>query len=599
MFPKSFLEELRQRIPIVSYIHERVPLKKSGRQFKGLCPFHSEKTPSFMVNDERQMFHCFGCGEGGDIIHFVMKFDGLPFGEAVRELARRAGLQLPSEAIGQRDREVEKEQERRKKWALRANELARGYFCELLQDAERGGPGREYLKRRGLSPEISTQHFLGYADKEWESLVSFLTKKGVPLDLAGELGLIRARDGGGHFDFFRHRLIFPIHAVDGSVIGFGGRALEDGETAKYLNSPDSFLYHKSNSVYGLERAREAIRREDRVLVVEGYMDVLALRQAGFVHAVAPLGTALTEEHIRLLLRFTKDIVLIFDGDEAGGKAQARSLPLFLDMGMMPRVVVLPQGEDPDSFVKHQGAAVFSEHLLQARSLFEYVIDWTVAQTGFDAAGASEAMKQLLPWLRRISDRVERSIYSNYLARRSNVDMAVIERALGGKSAVLISPRDEMKVRGMAIVVPSAERVIIQAMLGAPDQVTRVFSHVEVEDFLDPWCRRIAGLLWQEWKAHGEVLAAKLLESIDDDLLRAELRSIVMHDGEEEQLSEVVDDCLWRMKRRSVEEKLMTVSGDIRRAEVEHDDVRLLKLLSLKRKLALELKRGSKNDQESI
>lgn len=543
-----------------------------------------------MVNDEKQMFHCFGCGEGGDVIHFVMKCDGLSFSETVRELAGRAGLSLPQEGYGEKERSADEARERRRKWGFRANELARGYFCESLRDSKRGSEGRAYLQKRGVSEALLTQHFLGYADKEWDSLAGFLTSKNVPLDLAEELGLIRRRDGGGYYDFFRHRLIFPIHAPDGSVIGFGGRTLDEAESAKYLNSPDSFIYHKSNSVYGLERAKDAIRKENAVLIVEGYMDALALCQSGFAHAVAPLGTALTEGHVRLLMRFTRNILLVFDGDEAGGKAHARALPLFLEMGLMPRVVMLPEGEDPDSFVRSAGPEAFAVELRKARSLFEYFIDWTLMQTGFDAAGSSEATKQILPWLKRLADPVERSMYSGYLARRINVEQQVIDRSLGERGEG-IRVRSERE-RPEKIVIQSAEKTIVQAMLRSENVITKVFEVLAVEDFLDPWCHNIIRLLHDEWRTIGKVEMQSFLESIDDAELQRELRAISMEESHEEDLLQVIDDCLRHMKRRTAEEHLLNINNDIRRAEVEKDDNRLFELLTAKRELAQGLKKSS-------
>lgn len=343
MFNQEILGDIRDRIPIVSFIGERIPLKKAGRNYKGLCPFHQEKTPSFMASDEKQIFHCFGCGEGGDIFKFLMKFEGLSFAEAVRQLADRAGVMLPKDAFA---KDPDEEMARKKKWCLRVNQVAAEYFFNALKGPS-GGVARNYLKSRGILDETWTQLFLGYAEKGWDGLIRHLEEKKVPLELAEELGLLKRKsDSKGYYDFFRDRLMFPIISQRGEVIGFSGRALDanDKEAAKYLNSPDSLIYHKSNCVYGLNAAADAIRKTDQVILVEGNIDLVSLHQAGFKNVVAPLGTALTSGHIRLLSRYSKNVVVIFDGDEAGSKASTRALPLFIEAGLTPRAVAMPDGE---------------------------------------------------------------------------------------------------------------------------------------------------------------------------------------------------------------------------------------------------------------
>nr|HPM42139.1 DNA primase [bacterium] len=299
MFSKQLLADIKDRTSIVGYIGERVPLKRAGRNYKGCCPFHNEKTPSFNVSDEKGIFHCFGCGEGGDVIQFVMKFDGLSFAEAVRHLAGRAGVEIPA-ALDPREAEKEEESSRKKRYMLRINEIARDWFMGRLVDAKAGAAARKYLQDRGISEEIWKQHFLGYADNSWDALLHHLEEKRAPRDLAEELGLLKRREGGGCYDFFRDRIIFPIVSARGEVLGFSGRALRADEGAKYINSPDSLIYHKSNCVYGMNRAQGPIRAADNAVLVEGNVDLISLHQAGVENVVAPLGTALTAGHVRLL-----------------------------------------------------------------------------------------------------------------------------------------------------------------------------------------------------------------------------------------------------------------------------------------------------------
>ncbi|MBI4212404.1 MAG: DNA primase [Deltaproteobacteria bacterium] len=583
MFPKSFLNELRERLPIASYIQERIPLKRAGRNFKGVCPFHQEKTPSFMVSDDKAMYHCFGCGEGGDIIRFCMHFEGLSFPEAVKYLAGRAGMKLPE--LDAKAHAKELEHEKNKKWCLRLNEIARDYFVVCL--AKPVGKGcRDYLEKRGVEPKKITQHFLGFADKEWDGLVRHLQKKGAPLSLASEIGLLRRKDNGDYFDFFRNRLIFPILSPRGEVMAFGGRALEDGEPAKYLNSPDSVLYHKSNAVYGLYEAQGAIRNRDQVIVVEGYMDVLSLMQAGVENVVAPLGTALTEGHVRLLSRYTKHITLVLDGDEAGGRAMARALPLFLDVGLSPRAAMLPKGEDPDTFVKKFGGAAFEEMMSKATTLFEFFIDWTVAKTASDTVGRVEATQQILPLIARVKDSVEQSMYLKKLAERLRVDLQVLEKALREKSRAkpVASTLAKKDVRWNA---HASERMLLHVMLRVPHVVERVFTQLTPNDFADEWCRDIARMIETEWKQKGSLNVGAWIEELEDSTLTSELRrmAIAEDDEEENTAPTIVDDCIEAIQRKMLEEKMRRLNEEIQQAEARRDEPTVMRLLKAKQELS--------------
>ncbi|MBI2342767.1 MAG: DNA primase [Deltaproteobacteria bacterium] len=365
MYPQAVIQELKERLSIVTMIGEIVPLKKAGRNYRGLCPFHQEKTPSFHVHEEKQIFHCFGCGEGGDLIHFFMKRDGRTFREAVEYLAQRAGVELP--AVGSEAAEVLQQRRRQEKLLLRVNVVAAEYFQQALMDVERP---RIYLESRGYRDAgFFTQHLLGYADDRWDSLVHFFQQRRVPMELAVHVGLIKKRpQKEGHYDFFRDRLIFPIRDSHGAIVAFGGRDLGDGEAdgAKYLNTAESPIFHKGEMLYGFPMAADAMRRADRALVVEGYLDVLALHRVGLEETVAPLGTALTAGHLRQIVRYTKNIWLLFDADAAGQRAAKRVLPLFLPLELVPRMVILPASEDPDSYAAKAGLEALRQLIDGAR-----------------------------------------------------------------------------------------------------------------------------------------------------------------------------------------------------------------------------------------
>lgn len=596
MFPKAILNDIKDRISIVAFIGERIPLKRAGRNYRGLCPFHNEKTPSFNVNDEKGIYHCFGCGEGGDLFQFVMKFDGVGFAEAVRGLAGRAGVELPRDAS---PAELAKEEEgaRRKRALLRVNEIARDWFVGRLSDPRVGRVAREYLQTRGISENILTQHFLGYADNSWDQLALHLRERHVPLELAAELGLLKRRDGGGFYDFFRHRIMFPIISVRGEVLGFSGRTLEAADgVAKYVNSPDSPIYHKSNSVYGLHLAANAIRREDQVILVEGNIDLVALSQAGIVNAVAPLGTALTTGHVRLLRRLTRRMTVVFDGDEAGTRAALRSLEIFIEEGIAPRVVPLPAGEDPDSLVRKEGAEAFRKRLDAAPPLFEYFVERVIEKTGADAAGKVAATEQIIPLLRTVADPAEQAIYRRHVARRLDLDERSLERSLAsahGKApgpAVAVARRAETGSGGIAI--RTAERLLIEAMFACPEMAPRIIGAVGPEEFEDPWCRLVAGLV-HDRTVPGEALrVTDVIEAVEDAELALQLRGIALGGdrwdaGEAEGL---VDDCIARLKERPQRLRLEQINDDIRRAEMSGDEARLLELLGEKRELAALMKK---------
>ena len=588
MYSKSILDEIRDRVSIVSLIGERIPLKKAGRNFKGLCPFHGEKTPSFNVSDDKQIYHCFGCGEGGDIFSFVMKFDGVDFLEAVKYLAGLAGVELPKTKYGFVSA-ADEEHSKRKKWAFRINEIARDFFAATLKASVGGSAASNYLIKRGISENIWTQHFLGYADNAWESLVEHLRSKGVPLDLASELGLIRKRDSGGYFDFFRERIIFPIISPRGEVLGFGGRNISeqkgDQQVAKYMNSPDSLIYHKSGCVYGLNKAQSSIREDGSAIFVEGYMDLIALSQVGVNNVVAPLGTSLTEGHLRLIQRYTRNIVLVFDGDEAGSRAAIRSLDLFIDAGLMPRVVALPDDEDPDTFVRKYGAEKFREMTASAKSLFEFFVEKVLSETGRDAAGKVNAMGRIIPHLKAMSDPVERGIYSKVAAFQVGVEERDVARSV---AAGKISVGREFLPRGAKkkMSAPaSCELMLIKGLLMKPARIADVMESVSVEKFSDGWCRDIVSVLFSQ-TGEKDISVGDILASIDDPEISSQLREMAVAGCgcEEDEIDNLIDDCVNRLKERPAARRLKEINDEIKRAESARDEVKIFELLREKKEL---------------
>lgn len=422
--PDAILDEVKRRTDLAALIGEHVALKRSGRGFLGLCPFHQEKTPSFHVDPERGFFHCFGCNAGGNAFTFLMRVTGATFPEAARTLAARVNVTIPeSRASGVHDRLAE------------VNGLAAQLFSIILRESRLGQRGREYMERRGIDQETAQRFQLGFAPVEgW---VERLLKREVsPADLK-TLGLASPSKlgRGGLYPLFRDRLMFPIHDLSGRVIGFGGRAVGDVKGPKYLNSPETPLYRKGHHLYGLDVARDAIRAENRIVLVEGYLDAIALAQAGIANVAAVLGTALTTDQLKLGRRFAEDIVICFDGDEAGRRAALRAFPLCVDaIDLWPRAVFLPSGDDPDSFVRRAGAKGFAELIAKAPTLFDFYLDELVGRD----AGVGEtarAASRMASLLAGVQDPIVRDKIVRGVAGRLGVsDGALIEAAARSRAA---------------------------------------------------------------------------------------------------------------------------------------------------------------------
>ncbi len=359
--PDDKIEEIRAAADIVDVVSEYVQLKKSGSGFKGLCPFHNEKTPSFHVDPNKNLYYCFGCQKGGDVFSFLQDVEGLGFLESARLLAERAGIPLPDEAV---DAEAASEVES----IYHALRFAARFFYRQLTQTERGKPALDYLRRRGIEPQTIKTFGLGYAPDAWDALLTAAEEKQIPPETPEKAGLVIARkDGSGYYDRYRGRVIFPIFSHVGKVLGFGGRILDDAaDQPKYINSPETVVYDKSKVLYGLRQAKQAIRQAEEAILVEGYTDVISLHQAGVEHVVASSGTALTEQQVKVLGRYARRLVLLYDADEAGVRAAMRALDLVLAQELGAYVVELPAGEDPDSFVQAHGAEAFREHVAQQR-----------------------------------------------------------------------------------------------------------------------------------------------------------------------------------------------------------------------------------------
>ena len=415
--PESKIQEIKDRIDIVEVVSGYLPLKRSGVNNQGLCPFHQEKTPSFNVNSSRQIFHCFGCGVGGNVFTFMMRMEGLSFPEAVKRLGEKVGVEIEEEEVS--PAEIRRRESRER--LARINEVAGRFYHQLLLEDAAGAAGRRYLRQRGYEGETVRAFQLGFAPEGWETLAKHLAGGKFSAEDVRKTGLVRpGKQGRGDYDLFRNRLLFPIHDLQGSVVAFGGRVL-DNSLPKYINSPETDIYHKGRILYGLYQARDAIRQSDKVLVVEGYFDVLALHRAGFSNAVATCGTALTPDHARLLKRYAEKILLIFDEDAAGRQATFRAMDALLPSGLAVSVVAMPAGEDPDSLLKTKGAEGFQKCLEAARPVLEVFIEDQLRINDESVEGRARAAEQALERIRRLPGDLERSLYLKRLAELVGID----------------------------------------------------------------------------------------------------------------------------------------------------------------------------------
>ena len=425
--PEDKVSEIKNTADIVEVISEVVVLKKTGKNYVGLCPFHSEKTPSFTVSPEKQIFYCFGCAAGGNVFSFLMKHDGMSFPDAAKILAGRYGIDIPTTTMSP-------EQKRRmsqRESLFAANRQAMEFFRKQLLDDISGRRAMGYLKKRGINKEIFDNFYLGYAPKGWDNLLRFFTKKNISLDLVEKAGLIVSRkEKSGFYDRFRDRLIFPIFDLNMQVIGFGGRVMDDS-LPKYLNSPETPVYNKSRSLYGLHLAKMKCRENERVFIVEGYFDLLALHQHGLQDSVATLGTSLTPEHVQLIKGFVgKDgrVILVFDSDDAGIKASQRSIEVFDKGYINAQILILPDGYDPDSYIFEFGVESFLNLVSEAQGIIPFLMDSAVKKHGLSIEGKIRIISEMKEPLGSISDNVRRSLYIKELAECINIDeFAVLEK----------------------------------------------------------------------------------------------------------------------------------------------------------------------------
>ena len=561
MIPDDKVQEVRERAAILDVIADYVSLRKSGANYLGLCPFHGEKTPSFNVNPAREIFHCFGCGVGGNVFSFIMKMEGLSFPETVKFLAKRVGVTIEERPpTAAEKRRVDERED-----LYRINELAVRFYRRILKEDQAGEAGRHYLERRGVDETVAETYRLGFAPDKWDSLTRYLEKQKASLETAEKLGLVRKRDNGGYYDLFRNRLLFTISDPYGKPVGFGGRVLDDS-LPKYINSPESPIYHKSEILFGIDLAKQSMREQGAAIIVEGYFDHLALYQAGVRYALATCGTALTSGHLNLLKRYAGKIYTLFDSDSAGKKATFRAMELFLEGGMPASVVELPAGEDPDSFIQKEGNDAFAARVAKAHPIFDYFIHELINthETG-SVEGKVKVVELIAPYLRKISNVVERDLYLRELARLLGVNERTLLKKIGGttvNAAEFVPQREKTRHK------TDTEDMLL-ALMGKYPEVAGKVAEYGVAKLFSADLEPIAEAIITQFKSGGLVDLGMILDLVEAPEERSRLSALFVNDAHLEEINALeMFDGLCKSKEKEALSKIKYLSRELDREEYD-------------------------------
>ena len=567
--PQETLDQIQERVDVIELVSAYLPLKRAGRNFRALCPFHHEKTPSFMVSPEKQIFHCFGCGEGGDVFQFVMKTERITFLDAVRSLAEKTGIPIPTRDASSTERSSERA------LLFEANALASSYYRQCLLGRE-GEAARQYLLKRGIEEKTLETFQVGYAPSSWEGFLRYAGTKGFAEPLLLRAGLILKGEDGRFRDRFRNRIIFPIANVKGRILGFGGRILHQGEP-KYLNSPETEIYVKGRELYGLLHSGRSIREKELAIIVEGYLDLISLFQAGIQPVIATLGTSLTREQARLLKRYTQDVVVVFDPDQAGEAASLRGLDIFLEEDLSVRVVTLP-GMDPDEFVRKRGRDAFWKEVQAARSLIPYRLDRLGARLSLKTPeGKARACREILPSIAKIGNAVLRSEYLRQLADRLSLKEEDLLTELKKVKRAGWEKETERSIQKPSLL-PPAEGMLLRLLLDDPHWITFVKERLEPEEFSDGRAQNVLETLYARSKAGTKMnvprLATELHEMVGKSFLSEFMgESLNLLDKEK-----ALTDCIHKVKTENRDRHLEILEQEIQQAEKHQEEGRLKTLM---------------------
>ncbi|MFH1867954.1 MAG: DNA primase [Candidatus Omnitrophota bacterium] len=566
------VEEIQSKLDIAEVIAGYIPLKRAGRNFKANCPFHHEKTPSFVISPGKQIFHCFGCAAGGDMITFVMKYERVEFMEALRILASKAGVSLPQFKGG-----ISARKSSFTGALYRVNEMAANYYSALLVASSKAKEARKYLADRSLNAATVAKFKLGFAPEEWEGFIKFAKEKGVSNATLEKAGLAIPGREGSFYDRFRNRIIFPIFDIRSKIVAFGGRVIDDSQP-KYMNSPETDIYVKGRHLYGFNLALDEIKKKDYVIIVEGYLDLIIPYQNGVTNIAATLGTALTVEQIRLIKRFTNNAVIIFDADEAGEAASLRGLDLFVSEGLYVKIARLPEGLDPDTYVRKNSSESFLKLVESADNLFDYKLGLLLKR--FDPDTVEEKAKitsEMLPTIKRVENAVLRSDYVRKLSESLFINEDAILEELS-KVKLDYSYLGDNRVLRDRVAIRPAEKIIVGLMIEDPEIAQEVRSKLRIEYFQSEDVRSILRAIAQMLDEGKIPTAAKIIHQLDDDNLSHIICETLTETENFVDRERCLHDCILRIKQDELKLKREKITTLIKEAEQRGDEIRLMNLV---------------------
>lgn len=563
VFSDNIIDQIRDKCNIVEIISQYIPLKRAGRNFKAICPFHQEKTPSFMVSPSKGIFHCFGCGAGGNVFNFIMKHERLEFPQVVRMLAEKTGVKLPSASMFTREQKEGRD-------LFQLNELACSWYQGNLAK-EIGRPALEYLKKRAFKAKTLVTFRLGFAPAN-NGLLNFMHAKGVGLELLEKAGLILRKQGSSCYDRFKQRIIFPIFDTRSRILGFGGRVLDNSNTPKYMNSPETPVYRKGSHLYGLNSSKEEIKKQDFCIIVEGYIDLLSVYQNDVCNVVASLGTALTAQQIRLLKRYTDNVVMVFDADRAGELASLRSLDLLIEEDMDVKVVALPKNEDPDSFLGKFGKSDFWQKITQCSDLFDYKLNLLAQNYDLNTVeGKVGIASEMLPTIHRVQNAIRRSGYVKRLAQ----EFSRGEKSLGEEwilAELKKVKRDfeyyskEGFIQTKLMAGRPAEEMVLKILLEDETAAEEIKKRLALEDFQDLRIREAMRIIYQ-LQTQGKIPSvAKLISCLRGEDAAQLISRISSSDSKFIDRRKSLHDCIRRINNDNLRNRLNKLQREIKLAQ---------------------------------
>lgn len=569
--PENIIDQIQERTDIVEVISLHVLLKKTGRNYKAPCPFHHEKTPSFVVSPDKQIYHCFGCGAGGNVFSFLMKYENLQFPEVIEMLAKKAGVLLPREMVHRDESSSLSNQ------LYNINETACQFFQGHLKN---NAVAKKYLTSRGVGDDLVNKFKIGYAPNSWEYLINFFKSKGVDAKMLEKTGLVISNDKGGHYDRFRNRVIFPIIDLKDRVLGFGARVL-DASLPKYLNSPETPVYSKGRNLYGLNFSKDHIKKEGHALVVEGYLDFLVPYQAGIQNIVATLGTALTVDQVKALKRFANTVIMVYDPDEAGELASLRSLELFISEDVNVYIAELAKGFDPDSYIRKFGAEDFLHIIKASKNLFDYKFD--KLSNRFNTAtthGKANIVNEMIPTLAKINNAVLRSDLIKKLANKLSVDEDAVKEELKKVKTGRAEPSYVLKPVEVRKDAKSAETMVLALSLEGGSLLKRVSEELSVEEFKNSSIRDIINIIFSLQKENTVINAARIMSHLggagETTMLISEAVNLLDTLADKDKM---LADCIVRIKKDNMKDRLAMIQGAIKIAHSQKDEDKVKALVA--------------------